>query len=675
MESRVEVTVAITNRHRLLALFPVSSGAVCAPNRWPHISVPMTTVPAANAPNTKPQSHAFGRYTLRRLLGKGVRTMSWLAFDPTTSTEVMLTMPRVSAVGANAQKKWTDASRRAARLDHPHIAPVGEMSVHENWPFIAVDRGVGITLEEWLAVNPPSSVDIVAGWLCDVLRALAFAHESSVVHGDLQLHNLLINERGEVILMGLNVAIDAPAVSAQIAPTPPRAEPVSTLDALQLRSQRAAAERDVLACGVLLTRLLSGTPPFDEPDVARVIDRLAPLGRDIIALAWTTPLPVPEALRAITRRSTSAQPRLRYRGARTFLGALQSWRAAVADDDGGPVALLLDRLRTVGHLPALPGLAMRVQRLLAVDGQRTGDIASHLLPDLALSFELLRTLHTAQVQGTQVPGNGPVLTLRRVVALIGVNGVRQSANSLRTWPGPLDDVGAGALKTLFDRVRLAGHVAQALRPAGYDTEVVYLVTALQNLSRLMLRYHFADEAAQIHELTLSVKEGDGADAVEKPGLTEDVAAHAVLGVDIEAFGEGVARAWGLDPVVQHMIRRLSIDHAVRKPDGDADVLRMLGSAANEAVDVISTLPSSRIAAALAVVAQRYNSLLKIDTKTIQDALNEARNAVRGTVSDLPRGGRSQTTVEAGVNAAENYVAPPPEVDAEEPADTARSSLA
>ena len=48
----------------------------------------------------------------------------------------------------------------------------------------------------------------------------------------------------------------------------------------------------------------------------------------------------------------------------------------------------------------------------------------------------------------------------------------------------------------MERVRLAGHTAQALRPPGYDPEVVYLVAVLQNLGRLLVQYHFPDEAEQ-----------------------------------------------------------------------------------------------------------------------------------------------------------------------------------
>src|SRR4029450_3073622 len=115
---------------------------------------------------------------------------------------------------------------------------------------------------------------------------------------------------------------------------------------------------------------------------------LAPHGREFVRLPWTTPQPIPEALRAIVNRSTAGQLRLRYRHARTFRGAMA----------GRP---------PVAHLPPLPELGPRVQRVTAIESQRTDEIAAHLLPDLALSFELLRTINTGQVEGTQIAGTAP----------------------------------------------------------------------------------------------------------------------------------------------------------------------------------------------------------------------------------------------------------------------------
>jgi HD-like signal output (HDOD) protein len=585
-----------------------------------HVSVPPTP------------ARAFGRFQLRRLIGKSEATMLWLAVDSRAGSEAMLTMPRVAPTTSAGAAAWLLAVRRAARLDHPNIARPLECGIHEHWPFIAVDRRAGVSLDEWLADHPRPSTDEAAVWIEGVLRGLAFAHDAGLAHLDLQLHGIIINERGQASVMALGAAEDVDGAAR--GPRRRDDSGLMPLDPSTLRAQRAAAERDVLACGVILHGLLAGEPALGSADTGRVMDRMAPRGREFVRLPWTTPQPVPEALRAIVNRSTAGQERLRYRSARTFLGALNGWREDLAEDNGGPVALLLDRLRTVGHLPALPGLAARVQRVTAIESQRTDEIAGHLLPDLSLSFELLRTLNTAQVQGTQVPGNGPVLTLRRVVALIGVNGVRQAANTLRAWPGPLDEANAKALQGAIDRVRLAGHTAQALRPAGYDGEAVYLIAVMQNLGRLMLRYHFAEEAEQIQQLMQPVPgEGDGG---EHAGMNEEAAGFAVLGVDTESFGSAVARHWGLGDDVLHMIRRLPADAPVRKPDGDADLLRLVASAANEIVDAVSSLPAIRVGAALGHIAQRYSRVLRITTRSLAESLQEARDVLRKGVA-LPAG--------------------------------------
>ena len=585
----------------------------------------MTVIPVPTAP-TAP-TRKFGRFELRQLLGKSAAATVWLAHDPRVEHEVMLTLPRVQPQDGDTLEHWTRGARSAARLDHPNLAPVVEVGVHDHWPFIAVDRIHGVTLVEWTAAHPNVSAAEVVGWACQWLRGLAFAHEAGVVHGDIQMHSVLINERGHVCLTGLVAAMYAPAQGAR--PTRVLASNrTAATDLSPLQAQRAAAARDLLASGVLLHHLLAGQPALDQPDTALVMQRMAPQGRELVRLPWSTPLPIPEPLRVIANRCTSGQERLRYTIARTLLGALAGWLEAQQQDGGGPLGLLLDRLQSVGHLPALPGLAARVARVTSLEGRHTDEIADHVMEDLALSFELLRTLNTAQVQGTQVQGNGPVLTLRRIISLIGVSGVRLAANTLRQWPGPLSDRHAAALQTTLDRGKMAGHLAQALRPAGYDPQVVYLIAVMQNLGRLMLRYHFADEAEQVQQLMTPSPADSEVGSPEQPGLSEEAAAYAVLGVDIESLGHVVARAWGLGDDVQQMVRRLPADAPVRKPDSDADVLRLTASAANDCVDAVDSLPEARVAAALAHVAQRYARALGITSREVGEGLVAARNMLR-----------------------------------------------
>ncbi|MBK6866174.1 MAG: HDOD domain-containing protein [Ideonella sp.] len=588
----------------------------------------------------------------------------------------MLHLPRVRPVDGAALEAWLHQARLGARLHHPNLAPATEIGVHDQWPYVAVERGLGVTLAEWLQARPRAPHAELIGLACQALEGLAFAHEAGAVHQDLQLHHLLVDERGQLRVAALDIVVESTLAETAFgalaetfghanASQPPRGadeakgrlggafalEPglplASVLDPGHLRARREGAERDVLCVGLLLHQLLAGAPALDEADTGRVVARLPPQGRETVRLPWSTTQPVAEALRAIVNRATDRQPRQRYLAARSLLRALDGWRTAAAEGGGGPLALLLDRLHGVGHLPALPGVGLLAARLTKLEARHATETSERILRDLALSFELLRQVNSAQVRGTQVAGNGPVLTMRRCLALVGVKGVRQAVAALRAWPGPLGEADAAALKQCMDRVRLAGHTAQALRPAGYDGEAVYLIAALQNLGRLLVQYHFGHDAAQIAALMQPIDAGDtdlGAPGTGPPGrprgehrraehegapMTEEGAAFAVLGVDLETLGIAVARHWGLADDVVHMIRRLSPQRPVRQPEGDADLLRLVASAANEAVDAITQLDADRAGAALQTIVQRYGRGLGLTLRELERALQQGRQALQG----------------------------------------------
>ena len=570
-------------------------------------------------PAEKSAVRAFGRYALRQLIAKTERSMVWLAHDPRTSQDVTLTLPRAQPADAPALEVWQREVNLAARLNHPNLAAPSEIGIQDHWPYLAVDRAYGVTLGEWLGSHPGVPMAEMVRWVCKALEGLAFVHEAGAAHGDLQFHSLLFSEQGTVRLSGFAVGREPPSQGPDVK---------ATVDTNDLRLRRGRAERDVLAMGLIAYRLFSGHSPLDKDDVATVIDRLPPHGRDIVRLPWSTTRPVPEALRAIVNRATAAQERQRYLNARTLLRALNGWLEVEGNENGGPLAFLIDRLRSVGHLPALPGVSQRIARLTKSDGQRNDELAQQVLQDMALSFELLRAVNSSLQQAPLTEGAAAVITVRRALALLGMDGIRRAGNSLRAWPGPLNPVAAGHLQRLMGEVRLAGRLAQTLRPAGYDAEVAYLVVMWQNLGRLLIAYHFPEEAQQIKMLMRSapanVLSSDSSVGAEMPGLSESMASLAVLGVNIEAIGAAVAKHWGLGDEVQAMMRRSPVDRPVRAVEDDADVLRNVASAANEVVDAVIVGEGSRLGAALIDIAKRYGRVLNVDAKDLKEALLQAR---------------------------------------------------
>lgn len=577
---------------------------------------PATPPAAAPQPSRGPALRSFGRFNLLRLLGKSERTMAWMVADPRTQRDLMIVLPRTQLADSEATQRWAQAVRKAARLKHPHLAPVLEIGIHDNWPFAAYEINGFATLADRLGTKGLPSAEAVA-LCCQVLQGLAYAHDAGVAHHDLQPYLVLVDDLGKVQVAGVEVTIEAVADVAD-------GRGQSAVEHGALRAQRGAAELDVLAAGLILHQTLSGHAPLDERDIGRAIERLPPSGNEMVRLPWTTAYPIPEVLRAIANRASDRQERQRYRNARTFEHALDGWLRSDESNGGGVLATLLERLSTVGLLPGSADGAGRAARLALMDKQRTNELAAAVIDDLALSFELLRLVNSAQVRGSLVAGSGPVLTVRRSIAMLGLDEVRKTALSLRAWPGPLNDAAAAELSKLISRVKRAARVAVAIRPAGYDAEVVYVLTLLQNLGRLVVQYHCSDEAAQIRRLMMPAppeKPGDP----PQPGMSEEAAAFSVMGVDIEAIGTAVAKRWGLDDGSLLAIRRLPAKAQLHAPEGDHELLRWVASCANDLVD-LQSLPPREQAQGLQRLAQRYARGLHLTPKDYQQALQEAASS-------------------------------------------------
>lgn len=568
-------------------------------------SPPPPIVP--ESPSTATPLRSFGRFELRALLSKSARSLVWRVFDARHGQELMLCMPREKPNSAAALEHWLRTAQAGERVRHPHLAPVFEIGQVEQWPYVAYDRALGETLDERLARQPaPLPID-AAGWVAQLLEGLAFAHEAGHAHRDIQTASLVIDAADKVRLIGLEVAQEVFPANVDFT-------------TVTRRAVREAAEEDVLCVGLLLHRILSGKPVLEEGDLQAVVEQMQPssprVGREIVRLGWETPHPLPDPLRAICNRATDRQLRQRYHLARSFLRALDGWRQAAAHDDGGPIVLLLDKLQRLGHLPTTTTGMHRFTAGSGLEAQHASALSELVLKDMALSLELVRRVNNALRQAGHA--GETVLNMQRAIQMLGLDGLQQAANALKPWPGPLAPVAAEMLRQLMARVAKAAQVAQALRPAGYDAEVVQLITVMQNLGRLLLQYHFPDDAQQVRQLMVPPEPTE--DQPNPPGLSEQAAAYAVLGCDLDALGAAVARHWGLGDELLQMIRRQPLAAPVHGARSDADTIRLTCSLANELVDALA-LPEARRRAGVEAATRRYAKALGIGLRDVMEALN------------------------------------------------------
>lgn len=546
---------------------------------------------------------SFGRFELRALLSKSARSLIWRVHDPRHGQELMLCMPREKPNSKPALDHWLRMAHGGERVQHPNVAPVFEIGEVESWPYVAYDRGLGETLEERLArQKAPLPID-AANWIAQLLEGLAFAHEAGHAHRDIQTASLVIDGLDKVRLIGLEVAQEVFPANVDF-------------NTVSRRAVRESAEEDVLCVGLLLNRILSGKPVLEENDLQHVVQQMQPNGRELVRLGWETPHPIPDPLRAICNRATDRQLRQRYHLARSFWRALDGWRQAAAYDSGGPIVLLLDKLQRGGHLPTTISGLHRYTSGSGLENQHASALSEFVLKDMALSLELVRRVNNALKQAGHA--GETVLNMQRAIQMLGLDGLQLAANALKPWPGPLAPVAAEMLRQLMARVTKAAQVAQALRPAGYDGEVVHLITVMQNLGRLLLQYHFPDDAQQIRQLMVPPEPTE--DQPNPPALSEQAAAYAVLGCDLEALGAAVARHWGLGDELQQMIRRQPLDAPVHPARTDTDAIRLTCSFANELVDALG-LPESRRRLGVEMATRRYGKALGVGLREVMEALN------------------------------------------------------
>jgi serine/threonine protein kinase len=285
--------------------------------------------------------HTFGDYSITALLGAdGTEQVYKVEHCLTKRTEAMKVLSAELATETQI-KRFEREMRVLARLSHPNIAALHNALHAEKHLIIFIEFIEGRTLENMLSAGR-LPIEVGVGYIRQILSALRYAHQQSVVHRDVTPANVIVTADGEVKLtdFGLSKSFGDPLLTncGEILGS------VAYLAPEQLKGATQPDRRsDLYSVGAILYEHLTGQKPFGADR------RLAPVLTDSEAEPQP-PSQLDSALATqwdqITRRALDRNPEHRYQSAQEFLDAIAD---VIAQSDEAPVQdLPLLQRRTMG---------------------------------------------------------------------------------------------------------------------------------------------------------------------------------------------------------------------------------------------------------------------------------------------------------------------------------------
>jgi serine/threonine protein kinase len=214
----------------------------------------------------------FGRYNLRRILGRGGMGIVWLAQDEQLDREVALKfLPEDVFFDAAALDELKRETKRCLDLTHPNIIRIYDFIKDEQAAAISMEYIDGKTLAE-LRVEKPSrvfEVEEMRGWIGPVCQGLHYAHaEAGVVHRDLKPANLMLTSRNQVKIADFGISQSmSDSMSRRTIRHGTSSGTLAYMSPQQLNGEVARPTDDIYALGATLYELLTGKPPFHSGDV------------------------------------------------------------------------------------------------------------------------------------------------------------------------------------------------------------------------------------------------------------------------------------------------------------------------------------------------------------------------------------------------------------------------
>src|SRR5215469_3030922 len=270
----------------------------------------------------QPGSVLGGRYEILCRIGEGGMGAVYKAKDCELERIVALKVIRPELVNEpEILRRFKQELILARQVSHKNVIRIFDLGEVDGIKFISMDCIEGWDLRSLLNQKKKFMSQEATAIIVQVCQAVEAAHSEGVIHRDLKPQNIMVDAQGKATVMDFGIAHSAEfsgmTQTGVLVGTPEYMSPE------QAKGQKADAQSDVFAIGIILYELLTGETPYKaDTALATLLKRTQEKARPPTELDPT----IPRYLSEIVAKCLEIDPRLRYQRASDILVDLQAGR-------------------------------------------------------------------------------------------------------------------------------------------------------------------------------------------------------------------------------------------------------------------------------------------------------------------------------------------------------------
>ena len=270
----------------------------------------------------------FGRYRLRRLIGRGGMGEVYEAEDTEKDRIVALKLlPEGVSHDPVFRKRLQREAHSAGRLQEPHVVPIHDYGEIDGVLFVDMRMINGADLRKILKNHGPMTPARAVAIVRQIASALDAAHESGIMHRDVKPENILITGDDFAYLVDFGIA--NAASDEKLTEMGTAVGTYAYMAPERFTSDEVTYRADVYALTCVLHECLTGSQPYPGDSVSTVIT--AHLMQPIPVPSRARP-GIPTAFDGVVSRGMAKKPADRFASAGD-LAAAATDALSVRDQD------------------------------------------------------------------------------------------------------------------------------------------------------------------------------------------------------------------------------------------------------------------------------------------------------------------------------------------------------